>query len=274
MSCTFKPPIKAGLPWKNHSTRSRTSEKKPFLVILMWECGGFVPLPVLLMNPDMKKYWIKCWPSSAVPSLANFLSGSLALYSFLHNGPAKAKEMQRIIQDGCHPGSYEFKPLQSEDGVETCILFQDKCAAVQATALAFHPAFPPFIPPSFCRMPALVVHSGSWIPVRITAVQGCSKSLPWSTFCQFTQCRVSVHPVKADLVQSVQRTGNANSSTCLSALPWQLGDPVQCSGSLCWATCLLLRHCKPGLVNWIQPMVQSHLSSYQLPGDLVPSLRL
>lgn len=146
---------------KNHSTRSRTSEKKPFLVILMWECGGFVALPGWLMNPDMKKYWIKCWPSSAAPSLANFLSGSLALYSFLHNGPAKAKGMQRIIQDGCHPGSYEFKPLQSEDGVGTCILFQDKCAAMQATALAFHPAFPPFIPPSFCRMPALVVHSGS-----------------------------------------------------------------------------------------------------------------
>lgn len=99
-----------------------------------------------------------------------------------------------------------------------------KCAAVQATALAFHPAFPPLIPPSFCGMPALEVHSGSWIPTRITAVQGCSKSFPWSVFCWFTPCRVSVHPVKADLLQSAQRTGNANSSTCLSAWPWQLGD--------------------------------------------------
>lgn len=117
-----------------------------------------------------------------------------------------------------------IQATQSEDGVETCIWFEDKCAAMQATALAFHPAFPPLIPPSFCGMPALEVHSGSWIPTRITAVQGCSKSFPWSVFCWFTQCRVSVHPVKADLLQSVQRTGNANSSTCLSALPWQLGD--------------------------------------------------
>lgn len=47
---------------------------------------------------------------------------------------------------------------------------------MQATALAFHPAFLPFIPPSSCGMPALEVHSGSWIPIRITAVQGCSES--------------------------------------------------------------------------------------------------
>lgn len=72
-------------------------------------------LPGWLMNPHMKKYWIKCWPSSGVLSLVNFLSGSLVLYSFLHNGPAKAKRMQRIIQDGCHPGSYEFK-LHSKQG--------------------------------------------------------------------------------------------------------------------------------------------------------------
>lgn len=154
MNHTFSPPVKAGLPWKNLSTRSRRSEKKPFLVILMWECGRFVSLPGWLMNPDMKRYWMKCWPSSGVPSHDNFLSGSLILYSFLHNGPAKAKRMQRIIQDGCHPGSYEFKPLKVR--MVKKYVFYSKTSVLPCKLLhwpSILPCLPSFLPLSVECLP-------------------------------------------------------------------------------------------------------------------------
>lgn len=146
MSHTSNLPVEAGLPWKNHSTR--TSEKKPFLNILMWECGGFVSLPVWLMNPDMKKYWIKCWPSSGVPSLANFLSGSLILYSFFTMAQLKQKECKESYRMGVMLAA--MNSSHSEWGWCRNVYFiprQVCCCASYCTGLpSCLPSLPSFLP--------------------------------------------------------------------------------------------------------------------------------